>query len=180
MNTAVSTSVMPMSAPVICSIALRVASRGGRPSSCMRRSTFSTTTIASSTRMPMASTTPNSVSTLIENPNTYMLANEPSSATGMTMVGISVARRFCRNRYITRNTNTMASSRVSITSSDRNLDERRRVHRVAHTQCRRGKNLESSAIFAFTAVAVDSALAEGVSLMRNARAGSPSARASML
>jgi hypothetical protein len=34
----------------------------------MLRSTFSTTTIASSTTMPMASTSPNSVSALIEKP----------------------------------------------------------------------------------------------------------------
>ena len=33
MNTAVSTSAMPISAPVIWPIALRVASRGGSPSS---------------------------------------------------------------------------------------------------------------------------------------------------
>ena len=35
----------------------------------MMRSTFSTTTIASSTRMPIASTMPNMVSTLIEKPS---------------------------------------------------------------------------------------------------------------
>ena len=65
-NTAISTSVMPMMAPVICDIALRVASFGGRPSSAMMRSTFSTTTMASSTRMPTASTMPNMVSMLME------------------------------------------------------------------------------------------------------------------
>ena len=66
MNTAISTSVMPMIAPVICDIALRVASFGGSPSSAMMRSTFSTTTMASSTRMPTASTMPNMVSMLME------------------------------------------------------------------------------------------------------------------
>ena len=65
-NTLTSTTVMPITAPVIWPIALRVASRGPRCSSAINRSTFSTTTIASSTRMPMASTMPNSVSTLIE------------------------------------------------------------------------------------------------------------------
>jgi len=65
-NTAISTSVMPMIAPEICDIALRVASLGGSPSSAMMRSTFSTTTIASSTRMPTASTMPNMVSMLME------------------------------------------------------------------------------------------------------------------
>ena len=61
---------MPMIAPVICDIALRVASFGESPSSDMMRSTFSTTTMASSTRMPIASTMPNSVSMLIDSPST--------------------------------------------------------------------------------------------------------------
>ena len=65
-NTAHSTKVMPMMADMICPIALRVASRGANPSSLMMRSTFSTTTIASSTTMPMASTIANKVSTLTE------------------------------------------------------------------------------------------------------------------
>ncbi len=66
MNTATSTSVMPMMALVIWVIALRVASRGDSPSSAMMRTTFSTTTMASSTRMPIASTIANIVSMLIE------------------------------------------------------------------------------------------------------------------
>ena len=65
-NTAVSTRVMPMMAPTIWSMALRVAARAFSPSSRMMRSTFSTTTMASSTTMPMASTMANRVSTLIE------------------------------------------------------------------------------------------------------------------
>ena len=65
-NTAISTRVMPTMAPVICDIALRVASLGDSPSSAMMRSTFSTTTMASSTRMPIASTMANRVSMLIE------------------------------------------------------------------------------------------------------------------
>ena len=90
MNTATSTSVMPMMALVICVMALRVASRGGSPSSDMMRSTFSTTTIASSTRMPMARTIANSVSMLMESPIISSVAQVPSSATGTTMVGMRV------------------------------------------------------------------------------------------
>ena len=81
---------MPMIAPEIWPIALRVASRGGRPSSLMMRSTFSTTTIASSTTMPITSTMPNIVSTLIEKPSASSTAKVPSSATGTTMVGMIV------------------------------------------------------------------------------------------
>ena len=68
MNTAISTSVMPMMAPRIWPIAFTVARRGLSPSSAMMRSTFSTTTIASSTRMPIATTMPNSDSVLMEKP----------------------------------------------------------------------------------------------------------------
>ena len=111
-NTAESTSAMPISAPVIWSIDLRVASFGGRPSSVITRSTFSTTTIASSTSRPIASTTPNMVSVLIEKPSAASTPKVPSSTTGTAMVGISVARMFCRKRNITRNTSTIASISV--------------------------------------------------------------------
>ncbi|VTN14585.1 Uncharacterised protein [Raoultella terrigena] len=47
---------------------LRVASFGGSPSSAMTRSTFSTTTMASSTNRPIASTIPNMVKVFIEKP----------------------------------------------------------------------------------------------------------------
>ena len=68
-------------------------------------------------RMPMDNTIPNIVKTLIENPNASMAPNVPRSATGTTIVGMSVARKFWRNRYITRNTSAMASTRVMSTSS---------------------------------------------------------------
>ena len=89
-NTAISTSVMPMMAPEICVMALRVACSGGSPSSLMMRSTFSTTTIASSTTIPITSTMPNMVNTLMENPSASRAAKVPSNATGTTTVGIRV------------------------------------------------------------------------------------------
>ena len=114
-NTAESTMPMPIRAPVIWSMDLRVASLGESPSSLITRSTFSTTTMASSTSSPIASTSPNIVSVLMEKPRAAMTPNVPSSTTGTAMVGIRVARRFCRKRYITRNTRAMASSRVCTT-----------------------------------------------------------------
>ena len=57
---------MPIRAGVISRIDLRAASLGGRPSSLITRSTFSTTTMASSTSRPMASTMANIVSMLME------------------------------------------------------------------------------------------------------------------
>ncbi|MNY60017.1 hypothetical protein D3C86_1965220 [compost metagenome] len=54
------------------------------------RSTFSTTMIASSTRIPIASTMPNMVRTLIEKPIASITAQVPSRATGTTSVGMMV------------------------------------------------------------------------------------------
>ena len=62
---------MAITGPVTSSIALRLASRGDRPVA-ISRSTFSTTTIASSTTMPIASTSPNSERLLSEKPNNAM------------------------------------------------------------------------------------------------------------
>ncbi|KAG1435360.1 hypothetical protein G6F57_021163 [Rhizopus arrhizus] len=52
------------------------------------------------------------VSTLMEKPSHSITPSVPSSATGTTSVGMSVARKFCMNRYITQNTRATASSRV--------------------------------------------------------------------
>ncbi len=95
---------------------LRAASRGDRPSSAITRSTFSTTTMASSTNRPIASTMPNMVRVLIEKPKAASTPKVPNRTTGTAIVGISVARKFCRNRYITRNTSRIASPRVLTTS----------------------------------------------------------------
>ena len=89
-NTAASTRVMPMIAPDTCPIALMVASTGDRPSSAISRSTFSTTTMASSTRMPMASTMPNMVIMFTEKPSSFMIISVPSRHTGTTIDGIRV------------------------------------------------------------------------------------------
>jgi hypothetical protein len=57
------------------------------------------------------------VNVLIENPASESTANVPSRITGTAIVGIRVARIFCKKRYITRNTRTMASHKVLTTSS---------------------------------------------------------------
>jgi hypothetical protein len=61
----------------------------------------STTTIASSTTRPMASTNANSDNVLIEKPRNGNAANVPMSDTGTAMIGMSVARQFCRKRNTT-------------------------------------------------------------------------------
>ncbi|MNS84743.1 hypothetical protein D3C72_1185780 [compost metagenome] len=89
-----------------------VASFGDRPSSAMTRSTFSTTTMASSTSKPMASTMPNMVRVLMLKPAAARMPNVPSNTTGTVIVVMTVARKFCRNRNITRNTSAIASTSV--------------------------------------------------------------------
>jgi hypothetical protein len=81
----------------------------------MTRSTFSTTTMASSTSRPIASTMPNMDSVLMVKPSAAITPKVPSSTTGMVIVGMIVARQFCRKRNMTRKTSAMPSSRVSTT-----------------------------------------------------------------
>jgi len=102
---------MAITGPVISSMALMVASRGGSPLD-IHRSTFSTTTIASSTTMPMASTSPNSVRLFSENPNSVITAKVPMRETGTSIMGSKVARQSCRNTSTTMNTSTKASKSV--------------------------------------------------------------------
>ena len=110
-NTAARMTAMAMTGPETSSIALSVAAFGSIPCSmwCM---TASTTTIASSTTMPIASTRPSSDSTLIEKPSSGKKMKAPTSDTGTVRSGISVARQFCRKTKTTRITSRTASNRV--------------------------------------------------------------------
>ena len=114
-NTAHSTSAIAMIGPLTSSIARYAASRGLKPRSILR-STFSTTTIASSTTMPMASTSPNSDRLLIENPNASIRPNVPTIEIGTASSGMIEARQVCRNSTTTSTTSATASSRVSMTA----------------------------------------------------------------
>ncbi len=116
-NTADSVTPIPTSAEVISRMDWRVASLAESPVSCITRSTFSTTTIASSTSRPMASTMANMVSVLIEYPATDSTPKVPSSTTGTAIAGIKVARKFCKKMNITITTSSMASAKALTTSS---------------------------------------------------------------
>ena len=83
----------------------------------MLRSTFSTTTMASSTTMPMAKTRPNSVSALMEKPNMYITAKVPMIDTGTASSGMIEARQVWRNTTTTRTTSATASRSVCTTAS---------------------------------------------------------------
>ena len=114
-KTASSTSVVAMIGAVIWVIAWRVASLGSNPSA-ISSSTFSTTTIASSTTMPMARTNANSVTVLRDIPSARSTPKVPISETGIATTGIRVARRLPRNTKTTRTTSAKVSISVWITS----------------------------------------------------------------
>ena len=104
-----------MIGPLTSSIARWLASKGERPCS-MCRSTFSTTTIASSTTMPIASTRPNIESVLMEKPDASMTANVPTIEIGTAASGMIDARHVCKKSTTTSTTISVASSSVRITS----------------------------------------------------------------
>ena len=68
--------------------------------------------MASSTTIPIASTSPNIVSTLTLKPSTGNMINAPSSETGTVHMGMIVARKLCRKMYTTISTSTTASNSV--------------------------------------------------------------------
>ena len=111
-NTAASTIEVAIKAPVNSRIALWVASRGVSFSSCITRSTFSTTTIASSTTIPIARINPSKVSIFKENPIINMNPNVPIREIGTAIVGIRAARQFCNDRNTTNTTRNKASNNV--------------------------------------------------------------------
>jgi len=78
--------------------------------------TPSTTTMASSTTIAMASTMAERVSRLILNPISFSTKNVAINATGMAMAGINVERISCKKMYTTMNTRINASIKVLITS----------------------------------------------------------------
>ena len=111
MNTALKTSVIASTGPVISSMALIVASRALRPVAICR-SMFSSTTMASSTTMPIASTSPKSVRLFSEKPKRAMMAKVPMSETGTSIIGRIIARQSCRNKSTTIATRITASRSV--------------------------------------------------------------------
>jgi hypothetical protein len=114
-NTAHSVSAMETSAPPTSSIVRCAASLGLMPAA-MLRSTFSTTTIASSTTIPTARTKPNSDRLFSDIPQASRIVKLPTSETGMATTGISEARQVCRNRKTTPTTSRIATKIVVTTS----------------------------------------------------------------
>ena len=112
MKTAERTSTIATSAPETSFIAFCAAAKGPRPSVRMMRSMFSSTTIASSTTMPIESVIAKSVSVLSEKPRSQRPAIVPIRDTGTASIGMRVARQLCRKRKTTMSTRMPASPNV--------------------------------------------------------------------
>ena len=97
MKTAASVAVVEITAKNTCLAPSTAAARGPMPS-CRRRAMFSSTTMASSTTRPVASTSASSVRMLSEKPIRYIAAMVPSSETGTVIAGMSVVRSEPRKR----------------------------------------------------------------------------------
>src|SRR5215469_7016343 len=116
-NTDSKTNVMARIGPVISVIAfLHASGTDSLGSSSITRSAFSTTTMASSTTMPMASTSASNVTVLAEYPMSSITANVPMIETGTATSGISVVRSLPRNKKTTIATRTIATMSVRTTS----------------------------------------------------------------
>ena len=111
-NTAQSTSDMATRALPMPAIAFLVASFGPRCSSSIIRSTFSTTTIASSTTIPMASTRASSVMVFSVKPKMSITPKVPTREIGTAIAGTSVAPQLWSERNTTRITSISASKSV--------------------------------------------------------------------
>ena len=115
-NTAASTKAMAITGPETSCMAANEAMRGFIPLS-MCSCTASTTTMASSTTRPIASTIPNREIVLSENPSSGNMQNVEINDTGTAISGIRVARQFWRKMNTTNATRMMASISVCLISS---------------------------------------------------------------
>src|SRR5690606_19375703 len=79
--------------------------------------TASTTTMASSTTIPIANTRANKVTRLIDNPKNWITKNAPTSDTGTANIGISVDLQSPRKTNTTIATKIKASLNVWTTCS---------------------------------------------------------------
>ena len=157
-NTAHSTITIAITALETCSMDFIAACIGFRPSSRINLSTFSSTTIASSTTIPIANIMAKSVSKLMVKPSKYKPAKVPISEIGTAIIGMSVARQLCKNKNTTNTTRIKASPSVLKTSSmvafTNSLVSYGMLYSIPS-----GKRSFSSSIFNLMLFAVSSALA---------------------
>ena len=157
-NTAHSTITIAITALETCSIDFIAACNGLSFSSRISRSTFSSTTIASSTTIPIAKIMANNVSKLMVKPSKYKPAKVPINEIGTAIIGISVARQLCKNKNTTNTTKIKASPSVLNTSSMVALTNSLVSYGMLYS-IPPGKRVLSSSIFSLMLFAVSNALA---------------------
>ena len=105
-------------------IDFETASCGGNSGfSCIIVSTSSTTTIASSTTIPIANTKANNEIVFAETPKILIPTNAPIKETGIASVGIIVALKVPKKKYVTNTINKKASKivwKISLKESSTN------------------------------------------------------------
>ena len=116
-----SDSVVAMTARPISAVASAAASFGVTPFSSTNRKMFSSTTIASSMTMPVASDSASIVMLFSVKPNIFMTMNVPMIEVGMARAAMSVTRRF----RMKRKTTTLASRPPRIRCSWMSSKDRR-------------------------------------------------------
>ena len=114
--TAAKVIVIEMTGPTISRAPCSAAWTGALPSSRWRWM-FSTTTMASSTTRPIASTMASKVSRLMLKPSASIIVQTPIKDSGIVTTGMMTERSEARNRKITTMTMSTASPSVCSTSS---------------------------------------------------------------
>jgi hypothetical protein len=170
-NTAASVIVMATTGPVISLMPTKAAWGGVRPSS-MWRWMFSTTTMASSTTRPIASTIASNERRLIEYPIRNRKKHTPISDSGMVTIGISTERKEPRKSRMMKMTMTTASEMVRNTSRiDALIDSVASYIRVMVMPS--GSEAWMAGSSSMTAEAVSSGFAAGVGKMAMKVPGRP-------
>jgi hypothetical protein len=113
-NTTTSTSVIATAAPPISLRPLMAASNGPCPMSRWRVM-FSSTTIESSTRIPMISDNPISETMSRVKCRTFITMNVASRETGIEIITTAALRHACRKNISTTAVSTMPSTRLWMT-----------------------------------------------------------------
>ena len=117
MKTAAITKVIEIIAPVISCMASMVAFLASLMPCSILACTASTTTMASSTTIPIAKTKAKSVNKFKEYTRRFRKKNAPIIDTGTAIAGINVERKSCKKINTTMNTKINASIKVWTTFS---------------------------------------------------------------
>ena len=92
---------------------------------------------------------PNKVNVLMEKPKAAMTASVPINETGIVMNGMTTARKFCKNKKMTKTTSKVVSKNV-ISTSWMEASITSVVSKVTLYSTPSGKELPNSFILAFT------------------------------